>query len=481
MFSCYYIIGIIIHILGEIMNLFDYINDNMFSVLASPNRRIYAEALNVLYEAFNDEKLQIPEETYYSMLRSRMEDILVSEQFKFEEDMLEEEYANISGRARFIIRKLYSKGWFEKERDENFKENITLPLYSIKLLELFNVLSHNSQDSGYSYVYSTYTTLKDAQEEDDIRNKTEAVYFAYNNTNSLIKMLKTVYHNIKRYFLLQMETADLNKILANHYDDFSKEIVEKYIRPLKIKDSVPKYRVFITSILDEWLEDRELLEMMAKAAKIDKRGETTEECKNDLINKIFYIKESYEHIQKDYLDEIDKQVRKCTRQTTQKIEIITNHDQTVRGNINYLLSHIASSKNDYLLERIQPIFEINRQKYISEKSLWHRKRIQKRTNTAPVIIDEDDKAPIVLSDYENIFKSKYSKANVNKYMQSLFDCNDTVSTVDMEIKNDDDFIMSALITVNSNDSNSFYYFKYDNESINKSNYTIPNIKFKKRI
>lgn len=141
------------------------------------------------------------------------------------------------------------------------------------------MLSGNSQDSGYSYVYSTYLTLKGANDEDDVRNKTEAVYIAYKNTSSLIKMLKTVYHNINRYFILQIEMADLNEVLAKHYDDFSKQIVETYIRPLKIKDSVPKYRVPITTILDEWLEHTELLDKMAKAAQIDKRGETVEECK----------------------------------------------------------------------------------------------------------------------------------------------------------------------------------------------------------
>lgn len=466
------------------MNLFDIFNDdsNMFSVLASPNRRIYAEALEVLYRAFNDEKLQIPEHTYYSMLKSRLEDILVSEQFSIEDDMLEDEYANISGRARFIIRKLHSKGWFEKESDEEFKENITLPTYSIKLLELFHLLSvENSQDNGYSYVYSTYLTLKGANEEDDIRNKTEAVYIAYKNTTSLIKMLKTVYHNINRYFILQIDMSDLNEVLSKHYDDFSKRIVETYIRPLKIKDSVPKYKVPITTILDEWLEHGELIDKMARVAQIDKRGETIEECKGDLISKMLYIKESYEHIQNEYLDEIDNQVRKCTRQTTQKIEILTNNDQTVRGNINYLMSRISNCpKDNDLIEQINDIFELKQQQYLSEKSLWHRKRIYKRVSAAPVIITDDDEIKISESEYKNIFRSRYSKISVKKYMENLFSNSEMVSTTDLEINNDEEFIMSALGIINSDDPDSFYKFEYQNENVIKSNYSVPNIIFTKR-
>ena len=59
---------------------------------------------------------------------------------------------------------------------------------------------------------------------------------------------------------------DLNEVLASHFDDFGQRVVEAYIRPLKIKDSVPKYRVPIQSIISEWLGDEELLTAMAQQA-----------------------------------------------------------------------------------------------------------------------------------------------------------------------------------------------------------------------
>jgi len=48
----------------------------------------------------------------------------------------------------------------------------------------------------------------------------------------------------------------INQILSSHFDDFGQKVVETYIRPLKIKDSVPKYRVSIPSA--KWqVEDSE--------------------------------------------------------------------------------------------------------------------------------------------------------------------------------------------------------------------------------
>ena len=48
------------------MKLFDAVPSDLFSVLASPNRVIYSDALDVLYEAYQ-EGLRIPEDRLYSM------------------------------------------------------------------------------------------------------------------------------------------------------------------------------------------------------------------------------------------------------------------------------------------------------------------------------------------------------------------------------------------------------------------------------
>ena len=94
------------------MKLFDILPSDLFSVLASPNRVLYSDALDVLYNAYR-ETLKIPEEKLYTMLRSKLEQQLADASFEGE-DIDEEELRDISGRARFLIRKLCAKGWFKK-------------------------------------------------------------------------------------------------------------------------------------------------------------------------------------------------------------------------------------------------------------------------------------------------------------------------------------------------------------------------------
>lgn len=169
------------------MKLFDAVPNELFSILASPNRSLYADALDVLYEAYQ-ENLKVPEENLYSMLRSRLEQQLAEATFDGE-DIDEEELRDVSGRARFLIRKLDSKGWLEKQRGDDFNEYITVPGYSSRLLELFHQLRDDSPMRGYSYVFGTYSTLKVASEGNSVYDKMAAVYSAYDNTQSLIKLL----------------------------------------------------------------------------------------------------------------------------------------------------------------------------------------------------------------------------------------------------------------------------------------------------
>lgn len=205
----------------------------------------------------------------------------------------------------------------------------------------------------YSYVFNTYSSLKVAHESGSVYEKMSAVYSAYDNTGALINLLQMVYHNVKHYFQMQIDMQDVNQVLASHFNDFGQKVIEAYIRPLKIKDSVLKYRVPIQSVLRNWAEDDALLLAMANAALQDKRGDSVEKCRADLLRKIFWIDERYDNMEHDYLDEIDAQVRRYTRAATQKVENLTNRDQNVRGNLNTLLTALSRNRRVAIAAYVQ--------------------------------------------------------------------------------------------------------------------------------
>lgn len=461
------------------MKLFDAVPNELFSILASPNRSLYADALDVLYEAYR-ENLQVPEETLYSMLRSRLEQQLAEASFDGE-DIDEEELRDVSGRARFLIRKLGGKGWLEKQRGDDFNEYITVPGYSSRLLELFHQLRDDSPMRGYSYVFGTYSTLKVASEGTSVYDKMAAVYSAYDNTQSLIKLLQMVYHNVKHFFQLQVDMQEINSVLVSHFDDFGQKVSEAYIRPLKIKDSVPKYRVPIQKILADWLEDDALLTAMSNAALQDRRGSDLNACRSDLLRRIFWVKERYDNMEHEFLDKIDQQVRRYTRATTQKIENLTNRDHNVRGNLNYLLTALSRNRRaSELVERIQPAFQLYEQAFLSEKSVWYRKRPGKRTKAAPVLIQEGNMDPETARQAQLLLHSEYGRSEIAAYVETWLGEAGVCDSEDFGLKDDKAYIMSLLAVIAGGDTASAYTVRELEGTYSENQYSIPRLQIKRR-
>lgn len=461
------------------MKFFEAVPGELFSPLASTNRALYADALDVLYAAYR-ENLKIRMDTLYSMLRSRLEQQLADATFEGE-DIDEEELRNTSGRARFLIRKLCSKGWFEKEPGDDFEEYIAVPGYSSRLLELFHQLRDDSPVRGYSYVFSTYSSLKVAEESGSVYDKMAAVYSAYDSTSALINLLQMVYHNVKHYFQIQVDLQDVNQVLASHFNDFGQRVVEAYIRPLKIKDSVPKYRVPIQNVLKSWEEDNGLLLAMANAAVQDKRGETPENCRSDLLRKMFWIEERYDNLERDYLDEIDEQVRRYTRAATRKIENLTNRDQSVHGNLNVLLTELAVNRRaSELVDQIQPAFQLYEQSFLSDKSLWYRKRPGKRIKAASVLIQDaaPDKEALVRA--EQLLRSEYGRAAVEACVQGWLGDTGSCDSESLLLKEDRDYIMSLLAILGSKDASAGYTIEELDGVFRENGYSIPQIRIHRK-
>jgi len=257
--------------------------------------------------------------------------------------------------------------------------------------------------------------------------------------------------------------------------------MEAYVRPLKIRDSVPKYRIPIRNILDEWIENDAMLLAISNAAFQDKRKDSLERCRVDLLEKIFWIKEQYERIESDYLEEIDQQVRRYTRATTQKIENLTNRDQNTRGNLNYILTSLSRNLNaDNLLSEVQAVFNLFEQAFLSEKSLWYRKNPIKRERTAPIFVEEENVSDEVKADADNLLSYKYSRLAINAYMSKLFAEKNVLHSKDMNLIDDHAYVMSLLSVLGSNDPGTFYCTDTLEGVYAQSPYRIPQMRYSRK-
>ena len=290
------------------MDLFQVVPENFFSILTSPNKRLYVQALFVLRDAFKTELL-IRREDLNAMLISSMENTIISADFSADENLdgsgqiaikpgdsgpatnkgdsgtatnkgnnvsvasrnistgadIDARSArvfqgndNLSARIHFLVRKLRDTGWLEIETERGtFEENITIPDYAIEIIDILHDLSTERVREYNSYVFATYATLKSVAETPDFAYT--ALNSAYNNTTKLVDELKTLYNNIRRYNQRVLNETDVNSILTEHFDRYKEQIYNAIYYPLKTIDSIPRFKNSILAILNSWLLDDEMI------------------------------------------------------------------------------------------------------------------------------------------------------------------------------------------------------------------------------
>ena len=74
-----------------IMNLFDIVPNNYFSIFSGKNKEIYIESLNILYSLLQNDEAVIKKSDFLSALKEREKNL---NNFSFEEEDLSEEEKN---------------------------------------------------------------------------------------------------------------------------------------------------------------------------------------------------------------------------------------------------------------------------------------------------------------------------------------------------------------------------------------------------
>lgn len=156
------------------------------------------------------------------------------------------------------------------------------------------------------------------------------------------------------------------------------------------------------------------------------------------------------------------------------MENLTNRDQNVRGNLNTLLTALSRNRRaGDLVDRIQPVFQLHEQSFLSEKSLWYRKRPGKRTRVAQVLIREADPDADAAAQAAKLLRSEYGHAAIAAYVQGWLGDADIRYSKDLGIRDDKGYIMSLLAVLTSGEPAAGYQIQELGGAFNENGYSIP--------
>lgn len=467
------------------MNLFDRLPSNLFSILVSKNKALYAEALFVLRKAFK-QHMTISKSDLVAMLIASLDEALLdldleAEQLEFEET--EEELKSGPGQsatAHLILRRLMATKWIEVEYlPDSFEEIITLPDYTIKILDLLYSLTDDSVREYNSYVYSTYSALRTADtERDDFMYN--ALLTAHENTLKLVDELKSLHNNIRRYHQALNDYLTVNDILKGHFDEYKELIMDRIYHPLKTMDSVPRYKIPIMKILSDWLSDSGIRQKMAEQAIQRGKYITADDAMEDILYRINEISDIYEDLD-DMLAEIDRKRTAYTRASMEKMRYLLTTDRSIKGKLVGILSAAASDREKWS-EILADNVNLFRQSYIDEKSPYVKPNRMRRKEGKPLAlaaIDENigDQA---FKDFLKKAKKQYSHSKIMAFMTDLMKDKYVLNSNEIRLANDDEFVMLVLATLKKDENGVFYRVEFKDGHDTCDGYVIPRMRFIRR-
>ncbi len=464
------------------MKLFEVLPQNLFSILVSKNRNLYVDALFVLRKAFKQE-MTINRSDLVAMLVANLDESMLEMDMEAEKEEFDSQEEGtkagqgLSSTAHYILRRLRDTGWIEVEyQTDSFEENITLPDYTVKLINLLYSFTDETVREYNSYVYSTYSALRTADSErDDFMYN--ALLTAYDNTIKLVDELKTLHNNIRRYHQTLNSYATANDVLKGHFDEYKTQIMDRIYHPLKTLDSVPRFKIPITKILADWLADCELRQKIVSQAVIRGKYPSQDEAMDDIILKMGEISDIYDGMD-GMLEEIDRKNNAYTRASIEKMHYLLNTDRSIKGKlVEILTSNTAGSER--LQETLADSVNLYMQRFINEKSIYVKANRSLRKEGKPLGLPENEPefGRDAVSGFMEKARKLYSHQKVIAFIDRIMTGKLIVNSSEIALQNDEEFILLILAALKNGEKSLLYKVEFLEGYLESGGYRIPNMRF----
>lgn len=464
------------------MNLFKILPANFFSILASKNKEIYAEALLLLHKSLETNDLLIKKSEFIRNLKDKYNDHILTVDLSEEEIEEDDEVVSYADKAGFVVRRLEETGWIDVEiSQENFEEYIALPSYAIGFLSLMNDLVRDNSAEYVSLVHATYTELK---QEDEMRD--EFMYAtlvrAYENTRKLKTELITLAHSIRIFQNRLGKVFSTNNILEDYFDVYKERVSDRYYHPLKTFDSVAKFKRPILHILHEWLYDNEIRSQLVGQALMWSRVKDATSAEEEIISKINFIADMYEQLG-DTIAQIDSKHQEYTKASASKILYLNSSDKTVKGHLDFIFKTYGKkiAERDSvspLLNALAQTFNFAKQGYVNSDSITLPIVRKLRDFTDPLqIMDFDTLSDALMEGFLEQTKNQFSNERIFDFMDLAFQDESEIHVKDISLPDFDAFLLLILATIKTNDEACFYFVETDPGKIISYGYRLPNLRF----
>ena len=297
---------------------------------------------------------------------------------------------------------------------------------------------------------------------------------AYENANRLEDALKSLHHNLGRYYKKIIEIPEINSILKEHFENY-KDYIDKIYHPLKTDDPVEMYKIPICKMVDKIIGQDAIFEELINQANKSGNYETVEEAKSDILQKLFMVQDIFSNINRK-IKIVDNKNSEYIRATNRRLGYLLTNDKELKGKLINILKNAKKEENIKIMEENLSLY---RQTNMDKDSIFVRSSKSEKRQGKPLEMEEVQiESEEELREFMKKVGESYTSEKVKKYMDNILGEKQIITTNDINIKTEEDFILLMLGTMS--EEKSFYNIEYKKNIVQKGRYRMPEMVIKRR-
>ena len=451
-------------------NLFDVVDQRMFSVFARTDARSNYDLLSCLFELFTNPE---PRQT---IARDELIDDLTAyiknRDFESFEDEEGNDESNKPAREKAVIKINQFKriGWLEQDTGVGFEIEYNFSANGIALMEAFGNMIQNvnrpPEYSGYFYLISDLLSNFDYSEA---KGRLEQVF---TNTNKLFNSLQSLNSSIKRYIekLIKQKDLTAEQVFDMFINKYQNQIILTVFNNLKGRDNPSKYTSRILNKLRELREkdlDSIVNSYLFRDSTENVDSEEYERIEKDLIEQFDKTIARFDHVN-EIVSLIDKRNAKFHTSAVAKIQFLLNARNDIEG---LLVKSLTALKDVPAGVDFEDLFDFFSSTLMDEKSTYSRAFNKEKITSIKSEIPEVNQEDIERARRLMLEQETFNRQNIDKFMLQKLNGESSIHAKDIEISNFEELIKLIIGEAFSSYDEMSYKIEFLDETFTVLGYT----------
>jgi len=316
--------------------------------------------------------------------------------------------------ARYLLKRLETCGWFDYEYRESRKGYVlNFRDYAARILHTLVQVAKREQPSFEGLAQSIKAALGP---QELAENPGVALYNAQESTRTLVREIKILSRNIRRYIDRALKEAKTSKeLLELQLDIYQKKVIDSSYHRFKTTDNIFRYRSFILKQLNAYEEGTDTFtrarEWTLKNSDVDSTV--------GVMDWVQMIRNQLGSIHL-FTEDLDRKNARYTATTLQRIGYLLNQDHLIENKLYALLENYGKKAHQFTYLPT-PHFAAFKIRFWDQYSLYRKPKAKAEMAVQSLELDavsEDTKRRVLAKTKQSI-DGQFSKRRVHELARQM--------------------------------------------------------------